>query len=1459
MPAVPLFLGRLFVMWAIAFLAACSGGQGTLFAGVDDQGPAPAVGNLILSFAPVGNSETEVDLTVEVVSTSNVRLADVEVLLHREGLPEGLQVLTDSNISNQVGEVVFRLRFPADFDSAVPITVSANGPDGEDVSSTISVQPGQEMVLPPVGDLIMSFVPVGDSETEVDLTVEVVSTTSVRLADVEVVLQRDNFPEGLQVLTSTNVSDVSGQVIFRLRFPPGFDTSVPITVSARDENGEQIFSTIEVRPGQPNIIPRVTSLVPEIIRDEDTGEVELRVTALGGLNQPLAGAVLFVRLGVGAPAGAFVVVADPVTNDDGIVSARLVVPEGVLSSIPVTVSVDGQADPSPSASLSISPPGFQGAVGGLQVLVSPLDGDDADEVELRARVVGRQNELLSGVRVFFDLVDDIPEGAFIRVTDPLTDDDAEARAIVTLPPSGTDSINVLVSVQTGDQDNPTIQRVVTVSPATEDVPFVSDILLTPRYDVAGLGPNEILLEAVALGRLNELVEGATLFFRLGSGAPSGATLRVPSNEPITNGVNSVDAVISVPEGFTGVVPVVVSVIGAAPGEEVIRTLNLQSPFSRVAVGGLQLVGSRIADADEVRIVARVVDTQSALVEGVPVRFRLLGSVAPGVFLRVTQPLAQGEDGAEAILSFPTTFTGSVNVLAEVDRGSGTTGVISQTLTVSLEIEDERPLVSDIELEARVNTNNPQAVDILARVLDPGRGVVDGAVVSFSYGGNQPAGAQLFAPKPVTSGPEGATATVVFPDGFTNSILVVATTTGRNGSSASASLAVPSPIVVNEPEPDLEALRLISASNTLRSDADQVSEGVTLTAIATDNANNLVEGATVLFSSCEVVQGNCIQSPDAGGAGALFVSRSMTDASGSAEAILTTSGNVRNRVIRVTASSRRDPSISASFDVAVVGTAITLTGPAQLASNSSANFTATLRNSGGFVVSGEDVRFVRALRPANQPFIDVSDTQQLVQLCASEMSIAIVETGPNGTATVNVSQPVQDFTLVACALQNSQAAAVNVMVAETGLTAAFTVNPQQVEAVFNACREVELRFTAVDTMAFPLVGQTINVGITRGGVFSDSGCQNIATSVLTSSIDGNAGIATVYVDSGGVSGAGQATLSVSHVSGATDTLQLEFVADMPFRLDLSVEPATVPVNGMATIRAVVRDIDNNLVKNQFVSFNLQDPSGGSLNSATEQTDSQGRAEVTYTASSTTSGRDAVIITSSIDAFPGVQPDTVTLTVAGDALRISLGTGNTIIEPNETTYNAPFVAIVTDAQGNPAPPETVFRLSVRALHYFKGAYLFNGTVWVPMYTLNDQQPIQNPPNLIFPLEPVAQQNDRCRNEDFDLDGILDFLDGEDDDAFGGNLDMVLTPGNVVSVPVTVPLDDTGTAQFNLTYAQQFANWVEVELRVIASVSGTEFLETQVFTLPVAASDVNNEDVNPPGNPSPFGTGALCTDRN
>ncbi|MBL8304359.1 MAG: hypothetical protein JNM26_16525 [Ideonella sp.] len=107
---------------------------------------------------------------------------------------------------------------------------------------------------------------------------------------------------------------------------------------------------------------------------------------------------------------------------------------------------------------------------------------------------------------------------------------------------------------------------------------------------------------------------------------------------------------------------------------------------------------------------------------------------------------------------------------------------------------------------------------------------------------------------------------------------------------------------------------------------------------------------------------------------------------------------------------------------------------------------------------------------------------------------------------------------------------------------------------------------------------------------------------------------------------------------------------------------------------------------------------------------------------------------------------------------------------------------------------------------------------------------------------------------------FMDPGEDVNSSGRLE----PGNVISVNggatvTTVRTDATGFTLINLQYAESYAYWVEIDLKVAANVAGTESSTTANFLVPGLASDYNDETVAPAGQFSPFGNVASCIIKN
>ncbi|MAS10088.1 Ig-like domain-containing protein [Salinisphaera sp.] len=571
--------------------------------------------------------------------------------------------------------------------------------------------------------------------------------------------------------------------------------------------------------------------------------------------------------------------------------------------------------------------------------------------------------------------------------------------------------------------------------------------------------------------------------------------------------------------------------------------------------------------------------------------------------------------------------------------------------------------------------------------------------------------------------------------------------------------------------------LIASSNNLPSNASTNALGIQITAVVRDSNNNVAEGQAVSFSA---------------DSGALQVIENTTDNSGTATALLTTGGDPSNRTITVTGTVGGNTDTVA---VEVVGTQLTVMGPPALAIGDSGTYTASLTDAGGDGVANQAVN----IASANGNTLSMNNPQ----------------TNASGQAqfTLTATNPGTD-TLSASALGETAQKQIEI----AGDDFQFTAPADGTQTELNTPETITLRWL---NNGAPVTGQTIDFSTTRG-TLSDTSVDTDANGEASVSVSAN--------------NAGPATVTASSAGGLQTTTSLQFIATQPDSIDVQADPATVSPGGQSTITAIVRDANNNLVTGETVSFTLNDTSGGSLADGSGVTNTNGVASTTYTAGSTSASQPAEI-TATVNSTTGISKS-VLVSIGGQALRITLGTGNELAEPSSTTYQLPYVAIVTDANGVPAP-DASFRLSIESVAYQKGS---SGYV--------DTDDDGNP-DAFSPTYAVTNSNGfGCFNEDLNRNGVLD--SGED---INGN--DTLDPGNVATVPQSVDLDDNGTAEFNVTYPQNFAQWVQVRLKAIANVQGTETTATALFILPVLAEDVDDQSVAPPNQTSPFGVMPSCAD--
>ncbi len=595
--------------------------------------------------------------------------------------------------------------------------------------------------------------------------------------------------------------------------------------------------------------------------------------------------------------------------------------------------------------------------------------------------------------------------------------------------------------------------------------------------------------------------------------------------------------------------------------------------------------------------------------------------------------------------------------------------------------------------------------------------------------------------------------------------------------------------------DIATIGLFTSTPTLGSDGVERAD---IVAIVQDSGGRVVPGALVSITA---------------DTGDIAQSDPQTDQNGRVEATLGTAGNPTNRVITVTATAGF---AEQTVTVEVKGTRIELSGPTNVVLNDQVQYVARLLDAGDNGIPGESVEFVSSV--------------------GNTLSAASVVTDSTGEATVTLSATqIGDDTLTGTALGEVADVALNV--SQDAFT--FVAPAADTEIPLGVSTGVTVEWL-VD--GAPQAGQTVNVFTTRGSLSANS------------VVLGANGRGTVQISS---LSSGRALLTAVNSNGAQISRSLEFVATTPASLDLQASRFIVAPGEQSTIRATVRDASGNLVKNQFIEFILDDVTGGVLSAGGDITNSNGQAETTYTAGSTVGASGAVTITANVVNNPAVT-DAVELTVAGQEVFISLGTGNTLFEPDPTTYEQPWTVLVTDVEGVGVAGAPV-DVSVLSLQYIKGQYV--------------AAPLQN--------RWAAQEAVRCFDEDTKFCSAFQEpngdprcrngrLDPEEDDPLVanptgpqqvggiGNSSGFLEAGNVAALSSgQLVTDDSGRADFNITYGQKFGNWVKVRLRVRTAVAGTEFSETAEFVLPVTVDDVEL-DIDPPGGiASTWGTSASCQD--
>lgn len=241
------------------------------------------------------------------------------------------------------------------------------------------------------------------------------------------------------------------------------------------------------------------------------------------------------------------------------------------------------------------------------------------------------------------------------------------------------------------------------------------------------------------------------------------------------------------------------------------------------------------------------------------------------------------------------------------------------------------------------------------------------------------------------------------------VVVQATTDGNGNATATLSAggaAAGTAITVTASTGGVQNTVTVNVVNTqqtvtLSTDVPQIpsdsSKAAVITALVRDANNQVISGVLVQFASTS---------------GGLTVTNGTTDANGLATATLNAATDPTNRTISVSASAG---SANASINVDVIGTKLTVTGPANLVQNTQGTYTVSLTDSGGKGISGRTVTLTSAAGNTLSAASVVTDvtgqkTFQLTGVNGGNDTITAAALGLQATQGVAVS--TQSFTITA---------------------------------------------------------------------------------------------------------------------------------------------------------------------------------------------------------------------------------------------------------------------------------------------------------------------------------------------------------------------------------------------------------------------------------------------------------------
>lgn len=767
----------------------------------------------------------------------------------------------------------------------------------------------------------------------------------------------------------------------------------------------------------------------------------------------------------------------------------------------------------------------------------------------------------------------------------------------------------------------------------------------------------------------------------------------------------------------------------------------------------------------------------------------------------------------------------------VSGSSGSVGASALTLTFS-------------STQLLATTDVASGVTVTAIAKDASNNGVSGVTVKFTSDSGE-----IILGKTSVTDSTGMVTAILSTGGNTTPRNIIVTATG-GGQTATGTVAVIGSAITSP------TISVLFSSPTLPS-AGFASTAVTVTAVLVDQNNNALSGVPVTFTS---------------DSGIIVVTQATTDANGHATATLNTNGNQADRAINVTVNG---DGVTAKGVINVTGTTLTSTSaPASLTVNTPAKFIFNLQDSSGANIPNAAVTFSSA---AGNPFVGLTSSGGTTTTPVTDSSGNVtLSVAPTVAGTDTLTVKADGATSTSTFTTSSQSLAVVLSDNSTSPATVLNVSPQpKVEYTGSSCIQIDAQYkvNGVGASGNALVSSSL------GTLYTDSGCTIAATyNTSTGKPAPSAGttarftagaMTTLYLSSVTI---GAATVTISEtndagVAGPTQTAVVNFTAKLlpSSNLTLNAAPSVIgpnnnsanPTAQYSVLTATVRDgtTENNLVAGVPVQFSVvADSSGGYLSQSVVYTQANGQAQTNYYSGPVSTRQngvslEAVVQLPSAPNGTGQLNTPISLTVGTQSLFVTLGTGNSLIGLDATTYQQPWAAYVTDSAGHPVANATVTTTLVAA-SYSKGQLFWNGTFWAFGTGL---------PTDGWNLALTSQPGPWCLNNDNtnsgvwvtgDLPAIVYPTPYPPNPALAGQPYQHVMPGIPGNVTSGVVTDATGYAKLFVTYPKNHAIWTNVTMTATAATLGTQSTATVNFPLMGIAGDYNVGTVPPPGQISPYG---------